>query len=302
MHPDRFLLTRTRVEDSRRQFKRDAANADGLAAEMAALANSGDGQLFVGLMDDGRIFMVKAVVFVGKRLADTHYLDREDIDGTLPEQYQCSFAFIRRNFHHVRNGRCFNTSGELEIPETVLEELLVNALIHRDCFTSASIRIMVFADRIEIIRPGHLSDTLAAQAIRQGCSSRRQPTLTEQASHPLPHRSMPRVLGEWSQIDLIDGPVGNHSAVAWRPETVTGQITESIRRLLTVMVAEYTRSELRHLLIVSLRDNFIVGNLQLALDAGWIEMTIPQKPISRLQKYRLTPAGKDLLENKDTWR
>lgn len=55
MHPDQLLLTLARGEDSRQQFKRDASNADGLAAELAALANSGGGQMFVGVMDDGHI-------------------------------------------------------------------------------------------------------------------------------------------------------------------------------------------------------------------------------------------------------
>jgi len=41
----------------------------------------------------------------------------------------------------------------LEVPEQAIIELLVNALIHRDYFTSASIRLPIFADRIEIICP-----------------------------------------------------------------------------------------------------------------------------------------------------
>jgi predicted HTH transcriptional regulator len=90
-------------------------------------------------------FEVKAVAFPGTALHDSRYLDSEDIDGTLLEQYQRSFAFIRRNLRHVQAGRSFNTLGQLEIPEQVLEELLVNALIHRDYFTSASIRLMLFA-------------------------------------------------------------------------------------------------------------------------------------------------------------
>ena len=31
------------------------------------------------------------------------------------------------------------------------------------------------------------------------------------------------------------------------------------------------------------------------IDAGWLEMTIPDKPTSSKQKYRLTKEGKDLL-------
>jgi hypothetical protein len=88
-------------------------------------------------------------------------------------------------------GRGFNTLGELEIPEAAIEELLVNALIHRDYFTSASIRIMVFSDRVEIISPGDLPDSLSVEAIRHGRTNRRNPTLTEHAAaHILPYRGM----------------------------------------------------------------------------------------------------------------
>ena len=52
--PD-LLQTLTRGEDSRHQFKRDATNADGMAAELAALANSGGGTVFLGVADDGSI-------------------------------------------------------------------------------------------------------------------------------------------------------------------------------------------------------------------------------------------------------
>ena len=101
-------------------------------------------------------FDVKAVAFPGTDMRDTRYLDSEDITGTLLEQYQRSLSFIKRNLRHVQGDQGFNTQGQLEIPEQAIEELLVNALIHRDYFTQASVRIMVFSDRVEIISPGHL--------------------------------------------------------------------------------------------------------------------------------------------------
>ncbi|MDU4005074.1 ATP-binding protein [Pluralibacter gergoviae] len=42
-------------EDSRHQFKRDATNVDSIAAELAAFSNSGGGQLFIGVEDDGSV-------------------------------------------------------------------------------------------------------------------------------------------------------------------------------------------------------------------------------------------------------
>ncbi|MCL2893741.1 AlbA family DNA-binding domain-containing protein [Brenneria tiliae] len=42
-------------EDSRHQFKRDATNADSMAAELAAFSNSGGGRLFIGVADDGSV-------------------------------------------------------------------------------------------------------------------------------------------------------------------------------------------------------------------------------------------------------
>ena len=44
-----------RCEDSRLQFKADVNNADALAAEMVAFANSEGGQIVIGVGDDGKI-------------------------------------------------------------------------------------------------------------------------------------------------------------------------------------------------------------------------------------------------------
>lgn len=278
----------------------------------------GDGRelTLAGLMLFGRqpqrwrpAFQVKAVAFPGTSLADSRYLDSEDFSGTLLEQFKGSFAFIRRNLHHVQRGRGFNTLGELEIPETALEELLVNALIHRDYFTSASVRILVFADRVEIASPGHLPDSLSVEAIRQGRTNRRNPTLTEHAAQILPYRGLgsgiPRALREWPRIELIDDVAGNQfSAVAWRPESewisaapevtpeVAPEVTPEVARLLKVLRGEMARSDIQAALGLKDEKHLREAYLRPALDAGLVEMTIPDKPRSRLQKYRLTTQGR----------
>ena len=56
-----------------------------------------------------------------------------------------------------------------------------------------------------------------------------------------------------------------------------------------------TRKELQENLYLKGEENFRKLYLVPALEAGYIEMTLPDKPHSRLQKYRLTPEGKALL-------
>lgn len=50
-----LLQALARGEDSRQQFKRDATHAGGMAAERAALANSGGGTVFLDVISTAHI-------------------------------------------------------------------------------------------------------------------------------------------------------------------------------------------------------------------------------------------------------
>ena len=56
-----LLQLLARGEDSRQQFKRDVTNADGVAAELVAFANSEGGRLFIGVHDNGTMAGLSAV-------------------------------------------------------------------------------------------------------------------------------------------------------------------------------------------------------------------------------------------------
>jgi hypothetical protein len=64
-----------------------------------------------------------------------------------------------------------------------------------------------------------------------------------------------------------------------------------LKLLLSLQDGEKASGELRSILNIKHRPTFRDNYLHPALDAGFIEMTIPEKPSSRLQKYRLTPKG-----------
>ena len=102
-----------------------------------------------------------------------------------------------------------NAPGTPEIPAAVFEELLVNALVHRDYTVSAPIRLFIFADRIEIISPGHLPNNLTVDKIRAGTSNTRNPILFYYASKGLlPFHGIgsgvSRALDSWTDIEFVD--------------------------------------------------------------------------------------------------
>ncbi len=135
-------------------------------------------------------FIIKCVYFVGTSVETTQYRDSIDIDGPIKAQYDNGMAFIKRNLHAVQNGKSVNSIGELEIPDMVFEELLVNALLHRDYFISAPIRLFILDDRIEIISPGILPNNLKVENIKSGVSNIRNSVLTSFAIRELPYRGI----------------------------------------------------------------------------------------------------------------
>ncbi len=76
---------------------------------------------------------------------------------------------------------------------------------------------------------------------------------------------------------------------------VSPQVTPQVDELLAVIEGEMGREALQSALGLSDRKSFRARHLKPALDDGLIEMTIPDKPNSRLQKYRLTVKGRQVM-------
>lgn len=73
---------------------------------------------------------------------------------------------------------------------------------------------------------------------------------------------------------------------------VAGDVTGEVEQLLKALTVPMNRTELQAKLQLKSQANFRDRYLQPALAAGLIEMTIPDKPRSSKQKYRLTKKGK----------
>jgi ATP-dependent DNA helicase RecG len=113
-----------------------------------------------------------------------------------------------------------------EIAPSVFEELLVNALAHRDYQISAPIRFFAFDNRIEIVSPGHLPNNLTVAKIRAGNSIIRNPILVPYiAKGLLPYRGLgsgiKRALDDWPEIEFVDDREANlFTAMVHRKELI----------------------------------------------------------------------------------
>ena len=163
------------------------------------------------------IFIVKAVSYPDNIIDGSEYLDSQDITGKLADVFQKSLGFVMGNLKHIQGDRNINTPGESEIPRETLEELLVNALIHRDYFISAPIRIFLFRNRVEIISPGYLPNNLTIENIKSGNSNIRNPIFASYATKILPYRGLGtgirRALQKYPEIDFENDLDGNQFKV-----------------------------------------------------------------------------------------
>lgn len=74
------------------------------------------------------------------------------------------------------------------------------------------------------------------------------------------------------------------------------QVAMQVRAVLTAAREPVSRSELQKVAGLENRDHFRKTILKRLMDAGWLEPTIPNKPNSRLQRYRITAAGEVALK------
>ena len=112
----------------------------------------------------------------------------------------------------------FNTLGKLEIAEEVLEEVVQNALVHRDLLRPAPIRLFVFDNRVEVISPGALAGGLTEEDIRNGKTYQRNPYMATFATNALYYKGIGsgivRILAEYPEIQLENDVNGKEFKVA----------------------------------------------------------------------------------------
>ena len=238
--------------------------------------------------------------------------------GPLARMTRESLEYIRRNYlretiikhpHRAEAERFWN------FPYAGIEEAVVNAVYHRSYEEREPIEVRISTDDLVVLSFPGPDRSIRMEELRTGKAVSR--------------RYRNRRIGEFlKELDLIEGRStgipkilrvmqqnGSHApefesdddrsyflirlpihsrASRLTTEKVTPQVTPQVHLLLTTIRGELTRAEIMEGMGLKDRMHFAKEYLQPALDAGLVEMTIPDKPRSSKQRYRLTVQGRGL--------
>ena len=204
---------------------------------------------------------------------------------------------------------------EYEIPVQAVTEAIVNAVVHRDYTSTGAVQVMLFRDRLEIWNPGGLPKGLTVEKL-QG-RHRSMPTnpllanpvylagyieqigtgttdlIDRCIEHGLPHPTF--VLNDDFLLTIYRNTPQDNSLNISKNKNITPQVTPQVIRVYRAVGDKaLTKQQIMNILGLEDRENFRLNYLQPALAVGLLEMTIPDKPTSKNQKYRKSQKGKGL--------
>lgn len=263
--------------------------------------------------------------------------DQQDIHAHLPDTVAQIELFLKKHAYKTARFGAMQREDVWSIPLVMLREAIVNALIHADYAQRGTpIRIAFFDDRIDIENPGYLLPGMTVTDMLAGVSRIRNPViarvfrelhLSEQwgsgvrrifamaQAQGLPTPSLTeiatgvRLSVMLSQVHTLDAAQGGpeerlaHEATDNKPASaqVSEQVSAQVQQLLSLCAQEpRTKQELLAALQLSNAYLNYKRHIVPVLDRGLIAMTLPDKPQSRLQRYRLTAQGRALLATLQT--
>ena len=249
-----------------------------------------------------------------------HVLDRKDFDGGIVADVEDAMRFIERNTRTAWRIESLRRENNPEYPMGALREAITNAVMHRDWFMEgANVFVEIYTDRIEVSSPGGLPKgmtlaDLGHKSIRRnaliadllhragfiekaGTGIRRirdearaggypEPRFEETGFltatfFPNPDVRAPQAVPERNRGTR---PVGTKSALSRHQVQILVKCREDQPLLvLLALTGRSDRTKFR---------NEVLGRL---LADELLERTIPDKPRSSKQRYRLTSRGRAFL-------
>lgn len=190
-----------------------------------------------------------------------------------------------------------------------LREAVINAFVHNDYTREIAPKFEFFSDRIEITSAGSIPEGLSKSEFFEGFSIPRNKELmrvykdldlVEQLGS-----GIPRILEHYDRncfhfsdnflrmvLPSAEKVHSNTGQVPRKYPASIPQVTPQVQELLNAFTGDHSRTELQDNLKLSDRENFRINYLVPAIENDLVELTIPDKPKSSKQQYRLTEKGK----------
>ena len=238
------------------------------------------------------------------------FTDSRRIEGTLPEMLDGSLAFVRTNMRTAttidpKTGVRRDTP---QYPMDAVREAVLNALVHRDYSIHTEgkpIQLTMYADRLEISNPGGLYGRLTVDQLGQVQPDTRNPVMVtamevlEQTENR--YSGIPRIRHAMRELSLPE-PVfsdrrGTFTVILYNQREMSPQAqgkreaeeqedtVYDPKELLAFCQEPRTRKEIIAYLNISSSQYALRKYLDPLVRCGAIQLTIPEKPKSRKQKY-----------------
>ena len=256
------------------------------------------------------------------------YDDRDDIRSNLLESYDRLMAFVNK---HIADPFYLEGNQRVSLRERIFREVVANLLIHREYLNPFPAKLIIQRDRVTtenssnphglgLLRPDDFAPSPKNPAIARvfremqwaeelGSGVRnlfkyarafggQDPILSEESifrvTVMLPNMAhVPSGASTGPQPEL-----GAESRAESRAES--GAESQEQRVLVALRAAPLGKAELASQLGLTTVTGALNRSVRRLLDAGFIEYSLPDKPNSRLQTYRLTPAGQAHLAQQDS--
>ncbi|MCC6439600.1 MAG: transcriptional regulator, partial [Rhodanobacteraceae bacterium] len=247
--------------------------------------------------------------------------------GPLARMTREALSYIQRNFLRetvIKHPDRAEATRVWNFPYAAIEEALVNAVYHRSYEEREPIEVRISNDDLVILSfPGpdrsiRLEDFQAGRAVSRRYRNRRigeflkELEMTEGRSTGIP-KILKEMATNGSPAPLFETDDDRLSFVIRLPRhplslvpteevgaqvttQVTAQVTAQVGALLVQMKGEMPRQAMQDAVGLAHREHFRKTYLVPALELGVIEMTHPDKPNSRSQRYRLTALGQRWLD------
>lgn len=213
------------------------------------------------------------------------------------------FVLSKINLYVGERNKSEIVDVQYELPIQAVTEAIVNAVVHRDYNSNASVQVMLFADRLEISNPGRLPVGLTIEKLFTAHNSiPANPLLAESlylygtiermgtGTEDMVKRCVEMGLKKPKFVQDFEFKV-----ILYKNTGI--EATPQVKELLKILDGEMNRAEIQESLKLNDREYVRSSYIQPALKQGFIELVYPDSPNHPQQKYRLTEKGKDYIFN-----